>query len=231
MIVKGNKKDKVKVKDTLPRSMKMKNIAALSNNTTFGTLTIPFSILYRFPDYPIVTFIPQYIKDRTAWHVRSVVDENGNGGDPAGQTFTCTQFGFLSSIRLLVTPFCYNQLCRTSIQLLEYNGDEISTAFNGKILATSLQLPDEPDINARTRIHTFEFPKTRLLLEKDKKYTIRIFRTDLTWVSSLYTYSGGRALPSLPFKDAADWDASIKEGFSSMIFEVRAYLDFSAGFD
>lgn len=230
MVVQGNKKDKVKVNDTLPRSMKMKNIAGLSNNTTFGTLTIPFSIPYRVPDFPIVTFLPQYI-DGAEWHVRSVVDENGNGGDPVGQTFTCTQFGFLSSIRLLVTPFCYNQLCRTSIQLLEYNGDELATAFNGKILSTSLQLPDEPNINARTRIHTFEFPQTRLLLEKDKKYTFRIFRTDLTRVSSLYTYSGGRALPSLPFKDVADRKVSIKEGFSSMIFEVRAYLDFSAGFD
>lgn len=221
MVVQGNKKDK---EVGVPRSMKMKNIAGLSNNTTFSTLTIPFS----FSEFSVASFKLDQTDRKRRHTISPRLDV-----DTIGQTFTCTRIGFLSSIKMYVRVRWNNGNSRTRIQLREYNGDELTTAFNGKLLATSLPLP-EMQSNETQRIHTFQFPRNlqnRVLLVSGRKYTIQIVGSETTLVSSQYTYSDGRALPSLAFKDIADTDVSIREGFSSMIFEVRAYLDFSAGFN
>jgi hypothetical protein len=63
MVVQGNKKDKVKVKDTLPRSMKMKSLN--NNNITFGVLSTQLDKTIPFDDkgYELIMYLTNKTDD------------------------------------------------------------------------------------------------------------------------------------------------------------------------
>ena len=134
--------------------------------------------------------------------VTNVADDNGM--PQVGQSFTAITGGTLSAIKLTLWPTGAPQLI-----LRDYNGNVLSSAFGGAILATSNVATNMPSFANWQDLSTFEFTNGPTLVA-GQQYTFEIINHSGTYTGLNDTYAGGQSFHTLNQGFAGDMNFAVE---------------------
>lgn len=129
---------------------------------------------------------------------------NANAGDQVGQSFTATASGTLSAIKLTIWP-----TGSPKVVLRAYNGNTLSTAFGGAVLATSNVATNMPSTSNWQSPATFEFTNGPAIVA-GQQYTLELINYSAAYTGLSNSYAGGESFHTLNQSFVGDMNFAVE---------------------
>lgn len=152
-----------------------------------------------------VTLVGESCGITTAANLNGVTNiANANAGDQVGQSFTATASGTLSAIKLTIWP-----TGSPKVVLRAYNGNTLSTAFGGAVLATSNVATNMPSTSNWQSPATFEFTNGPAIVA-GQQYTLELINYSAAYTGLSNSYAGGESFHTLNQSFVGDMNFAVE---------------------
>lgn len=170
----------------------------------------PIPLIYAGQDITVcpgttVTLAGESCGITTAANLNGVTNvANANAGDQVGQSFTATASGTLSAIKLTIWP-----TGSPKVVLRAYNGNTLSTAFGGAVLATSNVATNMPSTSNWQTPSTFEFTNGPAIVA-GQQYTLELINYSTAYTGLSNSYAGGQSFHTLNQSFVGDMNFAVE---------------------